>query len=110
MPELPLEITVEDARRLLAGGERVMLVDVREPEEYAVARIGGAELIPMRTIPQKLTHFEDREEPLLFLCHHGVRSLQVAAWLRERGVENAQSVEGGIDAWSRRIDPAIPRY
>jgi rhodanese-related sulfurtransferase len=114
VPDVPLEISVEEARRLIdagqGGGERVMLIDVREPEEYELARIDGAELIPMRAIPQKLMHFEDREEPLLVLCHHGVRSLQVAAWLREHGVENAQSVQGGIDAWSRRIDPGIPRY
>ncbi len=55
-------------------------------------------------------HFEDRDEPLILFCHHGVRSLHVAAWLRERGVENAQSMAGGIDQWSREIDPSVPRY
>ncbi len=109
MPELPLEITVEQAKALVESG-RLLLVDVREPEEEAIARIAGAELIPMRTIPERIMHLEDREEPLIVFCHHGVRSLHVAAWLREHGVENAQSMSGGIEAWSRRIDSAVPRY
>ncbi len=87
-----------------------LFIDVREPSEHATARIEGAQLIPMRTIPQRLMELEDRDERLVVFCHHGVRSLQVAAWLREHGVENAQSMIGGIDAWSQRIDPAVPRY
>ena len=110
MPELPLEITVHELRKLIDAPQPIFLIDVREPGEYAIARIEGAQLIPMRTIPQRLADLEDREEPLIVLCHHGVRSLQVAAWLREHGVENAQSVTGGIDAWSRQIDPQVPRY
>ena len=110
MPELPLEITVHEVKRQLDAPEPVLLIDVREPAEYALARIEGAELIPMQTIPERITHLEDRDEPLVFICHHGVRSLQVAAWLREHGVENAQSMMGGIDAWSRLIDLRVPRY
>ena len=88
----------------------MLLIDVREPAEFTLARIEGAELIPMQTVPQRIAHFEDRDEPLIFMCHHGVRSLQVAAWLREHGVENAQSMTGGIDLWSRSIDASVPRY
>lgn len=110
VPEAPLEITVRDTKALLDRGEPLLLIDVREPEEHATARIEGAELIPMGSVPQRVMHFEDRDEPVILFCHHGVRSLHVAAWLRERGVENAQSMAGGIDQWSREIDPSVPRY
>jgi rhodanese-related sulfurtransferase len=107
MTELPLEVTVEEVRQ---NREGVILIDVREPDEFILASIAGAELVPMRTIPPRLMDFEDRPQPLVFFCHHGVRSLQVAAWLRDHGVENAQSMAGGIDAWSRLVDASVPRY
>jgi rhodanese-related sulfurtransferase len=88
------------------------LIDVREPEECAVTRLGTAEYIPMSLLPAAFQRLEGlaEEADLLVLCHHGVRSLQVVMWLRERGVENCYSVAGGIDRWSRELDPAIPRY
>ncbi len=101
---------MQEVQRLIAAPDPILLIDVREPDEFATARIEGAELIPMRTIPQRLMDLEDRPEPLVIICHHGVRSLQVAAWLREHGVGTAQSMLGGIEAWSRQIDPAVPRY
>jgi rhodanese-related sulfurtransferase len=106
-----LEIDPQEAQRRLNAGSAV-LIDVREPEEYAAARIDGARLVPMQEIPaevQKLETLADERE-LLLLCHHGVRSLQAAQWLREHGLENCFSVTGGIDRWSREIDPQIPRY
>lgn len=109
MPET-LEIDPQEAQRRLNAG--AILIDVREPEEYALARIDGARLIPMQEIPaelQKLEGLSDGGE-LLLLCHHGVRSLQAAQWLRQRGLENCFSVTGGIDRWSCEIDPKIPRY
>lgn len=109
-PGIPLEISAEQTKSILAAGLPLLLIDVREPAEHVLAAISGAELIPMQTVPQRITYFEDREEPVICFCHHGVRSLHVAAWLRERGVDNAQSMTGGIDAWSRRIDPGVPRY
>ncbi len=110
MPDLPLEITVLETKQILDDGQNVWLVDVREPEEHAVARLEQAVLIPMGSVPRRLMEFEDRDEAVIVFCHHGVRSLQVAAWLRERGVENVQSMAGGIDAWSRQVDPGVPRY
>lgn len=106
-----LEIDPQEAQRRLNSGAAI-LIDVREPEEYAIARIDGARLIPMQEIPaeiQKLDSMSDESE-LLLLCHHGVRSLQAAQWLREHGLENCFSVIGGIDRWSREIDSKIPRY
>jgi rhodanese-related sulfurtransferase len=106
------EITVAEAHQRVANGESVALIDVREPEEHALASLAGAELIPMGSIPQRLAHLElvSGEKSLIVFCHHGVRSLHVVNWLRAHGIENAQSMEGGIDAWSRSIDPTVPRY
>lgn len=106
-----LEVTPQEASRQVNAGEAA-IIDVREPEEYAIAHLDGARLIPMQTIPAELQRLEALadESTLLVLCHHGVRSLQVTSWLRERGIENAFSVAGGIDLWSRELDPTVPRY
>ena len=89
-----------------------MVIDVREPEEFAIARIEGATLIPMRNIPASLPQLEARagETTLIVFCHHGVRSLNVVQWLREQGLPACQSMAGGIDAWSALIDPSVARY
>jgi rhodanese-related sulfurtransferase len=109
---LPLEITPQEVKRRLDEGEKLNLIDVREPQEFALARLESAELIPMRQIPSELQQLESRAEGggLIVYCHHGVRSLNVVNWLREQGIEACQSLAGGIDAWSRMIDPAVPRY
>ena len=86
------------------------MIDVREPAEHAICHIEGATLIPMQTVPQHLNEWDDPAMRIVVFCHHGVRSLQVADWLRRQGVENCQSMSGGIDLWSTRIDPAVPRY
>ena len=107
-----LEISPQEARERLKSESGAILVDVREPEEFALARIDEARLIPMRLIPAQLQQLEawaDKGD-LLVLCHHGVRSLQVAYWLRERGIENCYSIAGGIDRWSREVDDSVPRY
>ena len=104
-----LEISVAELRRRQKAGDKFLLVDVREPWEYEVCRMEGATLIPMRTIPANLQAL-DSDEDVICYCHHGQRSLDVAAWLRTQGVENAQSLAGGIDRWSIEIDPAVPRY
>lgn len=110
MPD-PLELTPQEASKLVKA-EEAILIDVREPEEFAIARLDGARLIPMQTIPAELQKLEGLadESRLLVFCHHGVRSLQVASWLREHGIDNCASIAGGIDRWSREIDPAVPRY
>jgi rhodanese-related sulfurtransferase len=64
----------------------------------------------MNEVPGRAFKELDEDQHLLVLCHHGARSLSVAAWLRNQGFDKAQSVAGGIDAWSRQIDPTIPRY
>jgi rhodanese-related sulfurtransferase len=107
-----LEISPQEVKRRLDAGEKLHLIDVREPFEFAQARIEGAVLVPMRQVPGELQDLEARadEGPLIVYCHHGVRSLNVVHWLREQGVEECISMTGGIDAWSINVDPAVPRY
>jgi rhodanese-related sulfurtransferase len=109
---LPIEASPEDIQRRIDAGESLVLIDVREPEEFAITRIEGATLIPMRDIPASLQQLEAKadETTLIVFCHHGVRSLNVAQWLREQGVATCQSMAGGIDAWSALVDPSVPRY
>ena len=111
-PPLPLEITPHEVQRRLQAGEKLVLIDVREPSEFQLARIGGADLIPMRAVPAELSRLDAQADhtPLIVFCHHGVRSLNVVHWLREQGVDACQSLAGGIDRWSLEIDPAVPRY
>jgi rhodanese-related sulfurtransferase len=106
----PFEITAPEVKRRLDAGEVLNLIDVREPEEHRICRIDGANLIPMRQISQQLEHLEAATAPLIVFCHHGVRSLNVVAWLREQGLADCLSMAGGIDAWSREVDPTVPRY
>lgn len=109
---LPLETSVDDVKRRLAAGE-IKLLDCRELDEYQTARIEGGELIPMREVPGRLPEIEalaESTQSLVVYCHHGVRSMNVANWLRQQGVENVQSMAGGIDYWSLAVDPGVPRY
>jgi rhodanese-related sulfurtransferase len=110
LPDIPFEIAPSAVKSRLEAGETLRLIDVREPAEYPFAKIEGAELIPMRSMPQVLQDLEESDGCLIVFCHHGVRSLSVVEWLRRQGVENCQSMSGGIDLWSRQIDPTVPRY
>jgi len=105
---MDFEISVEEANSKIEGGE-VVLVDVREPWEVETASLAGAKLIPMGDLPARVQEL-DPDAHILVLCHHGVRSLRVTNWLREQGYAKAQSVRGGIDAWSQRVDPKVPVY
>ena len=108
---IELEISVKDlAAQLSAGAASApVLLDVREPWEVATAKIDGSKTIPMGEIPARVQEL-DPEAHIVTVCHGGVRSLKVALWMREQGFEKVQSLSGGIDAWSREIDPKVPRY
>ena len=110
MSATPYEITPSQVKAKLDSGEALRLVDVREPGEHALCRIEGAQLIPMRSIPMHLNELDNEDAPLVVFCHHGVRSLSVVDWLRRQGLENCRSMSGGIDEWSRLVDPSVPRY
>jgi rhodanese-related sulfurtransferase len=106
---LDYEISPAEAAALLQE-KQARIIDVREPWEFAVARIEGSLTMPMGEVPGRAHQELDPEVRLLIVCHHGVRSMNVAVWLRSQGFEQAQSVRGGIDAWSLEVDPAIGRY
>ncbi len=104
------EISASDLKSLQDTGQEFTLVDVREPWEFDVARIAGSKHIPMGDIPARFNQELDPEDHIVVVCHHGVRSMNVTAWLRQQGFEKAQSLRGGVDRWSREIDPAVPLY
>lgn len=95
-----------------AHGQPIVL-DVREPWEQQTAAVTphGFDLlsIPMRAVPVRLQEL-DRTRPIACLCHHGGRSMQVAAFLAHHGFSHVANIAGGIDAWSRELDPSVPRY
>jgi adenylyltransferase/sulfurtransferase len=104
-----LELEVGELARWLAAGRDLQLVDVRQPVEHAIASLPSARLIPLRELPQRVGEL-DPVRPVIVLCHVGGRSLSATQWLRERGFPRVLSLRGGIDAWSREVDPAVPRY
>jgi rhodanese-related sulfurtransferase len=104
-----LEITPAEVKQRLDRGEKLMLIDVREPWEFDVCSIAGAKLIPMGTVPANLQAL-DTDDEIVVYCHRGMRSLDVTVWLRGQGVERAKSLAGGIERWSLEIDPNVPRY
>jgi rhodanese-related sulfurtransferase len=104
------EITPQEVKSKIDARQDFCLLDVREPWEFETARIDSATLIPMGDIPTRAHQELDPEDHIVVICHHGVRSMNVTAWLRQQGFEKAQSMRGGIDAWSRLIDGKVPTY
>lgn len=104
-----LEIKPADVKERLDRGESLVLVDVREQWEYDVCRIEGARLVPLGSLAASLNTLPDVDEVICY-CHHGLRSLDAAAWLRFQGFAKAKSLAGGIERWSVEIDPRVPRY
>lgn len=87
----------------------VTVLDVREDEELAIARLPGALHIPLQELPQRLAEVP-RDTPLAVLCHHGMRSAMATRWLMQQGHADVANIDGGIDAWSCLIDAGVPRY
>lgn len=106
---LDFEITPEKLVSLKEEKELVLL-DVREPWEYDAAHIHGSLLLPMGDIPVRAFQELDPDTHIIVICHHGVRSLNVTVWLRNQGFDSVQSLAGGINAWSEKVDPSVPRY
>jgi rhodanese-related sulfurtransferase len=88
---------------------RPLLLDVREPWEYQVCRIDGAQLVPMRQIPTAVDQLDPARETVV-ICHHGVRSFAVARFLEQAGFTNVINLDGGVAAWARDVDPTMPTY
>jgi rhodanese-related sulfurtransferase len=108
-PLANIEITPREVKNMMDRGEKFLFVDVREKWEFETSWIENTVLVPMREIPSNLAKFEEADNIVLF-CHHGIRSLDAAAWLRSQDIPGAKSMTGGIDRWSAEIDPKVPRY
>ncbi len=104
------EIAPEDLNSLLESESDIVVLDVREPWEFETAKIAGSKHIPMGDIPARFNQELDPEKHIVVVCHHGVRSMNVTAWLRQQGFEKVQSLRGGIDRWARQIDSKVPIY
>jgi len=102
-------ITVRDLKDRLDKGEKIFLLDVREPHEYSMAKIEGSTLIPLGTLPTSLDQLNPSDE-IVALCHRGMRSADAVGFLLQQGFSNVKNLIGGIDAWSVEIDPEVPRY
>jgi len=110
-PEITVQAFAQLREDAAANGEDVpVLLDVREPWEYQTARFEDSLLMPMGEVPSRAHAELDPDARIVVMCHHGQRSLSVAMWLRGQGFERAQSLAGGIDAWSRTVDASVPRY
>jgi len=107
--EQPLEIDVQEAARRRAEDEDFLLLDVREPQELAICAIDDHLHIPMQQVPARLKELP-KDTPVVVLCHHGGRSMQVTMFLRQQGFANATNLAGGIDQWAVQIDPGLARY
>lgn len=92
-----------------AARDTPVLLDVREPWEFETCHIEGSVTMPMNTVPDKLTEL-DTEQPIICICHHGVRSMQVATYLEQQGFTRVINLTGGVDAWARQVDSTMPTY
>ena len=113
--QLPIaEISVQElASRLASATEKPQLIDVREPQEVALARVDGFEILPLSEYQEWSDQIKTRFDPhaeTIVMCHHGVRSAQMCQWLIDQGFTNVKNLVGGIDAYSILVNPAIPRY
>jgi rhodanese-related sulfurtransferase len=111
------EITPQDFARIRSlessapdAPDNPILLDVREPWEFETVSLADSLAMPMGDVPSRAHAELDPDAHIVVVCHHGQRSLSVAMWLRGQGFERAQSLAGGIDAWSRSIDATVPRY
>ncbi len=86
-----------------------LLLDVREPWEFQTCHLGNSLLMPMREVPARLGELDPGAQTVV-ICHHGGRSMQVAMFLEKRGFANLYNLSGGVDAWARSVDPAMPVY
>lgn len=106
--EIP-EISPQELKQKLDANESVFLLDVREPIEYDIVHLEGAQLIPLNTLPHHIERLPSDGEIVVY-CHHGTRSLYATAYLHQNGFTDAKNLIGGIDQWAGEIDPTLKRY
>ena len=108
---MPKQITPSALSTRMGAGEKFLVIDVRQPEEYAITKIAGSTLIPLPELMSRVGEVEPADGmQIVVYCHHGVRSMTGAALLERAGNANVLSLAGGIDAWSCQVDPNVPRY
>ena len=104
-------ITASELAGLLQLRDAPRLLDVREPEEFEIASLPGARLVPLGQIPASIEQIADwKDEAIVVYCHHGIRSMHAINFLTHAGFTNLANLSGGIDAWSREVDSSVPRY
>lgn len=103
------QLSPRDLQARLQAGDRPLLLDVREPWEFRLCHIDGARLVPMRQIVASLPQL-DRHRETVVICHHGIRSQQVALYLEHHGFTQVINLQGGVAAWARDVDPSMPTY
>jgi rhodanese-related sulfurtransferase len=103
------QISASELNQRLQRGDEFVVLDVREPGEIQLAALPGTTNIPMNQVPARAAELP-RDKDLVVLCHHGMRSMNVAGYLSRLGFENLYNLAGGIDAWSRDVDPKVPLY
>jgi len=104
------EITPQALHARLQAGDDIQLIDVREPMEFDYCQIAGSQLLPLGELPRRADEVR-AEGPVVLICHHGVRSMQALAYLQQRhSRQNLLNLKGGIDAWSRLVDPTVAIY
>jgi len=102
-------ITVRTLKDRLDQGDKLFLLDVREPHEYSLAKIEGSILVPLGSLPDSLNQLE-KDAEIIAYCHRGMRSADAVGFLLQQGFSNVKNLIGGIEAWSVEIDPTVPRY
>jgi rhodanese-related sulfurtransferase len=107
---VPMNITPSELKARLEKGKDFRLIDVREPDEWAIGRLPEAELIPLSQFQHLAAQQLAPDEKIVLYCHHGVRSGRAQGFLKAQGYEDVLNLTGGIDAWSVEVDPAVPRY
>ncbi len=104
-------MTPTELAGLLSSPNPPRLLDVRQPDEFALVALPGAKLIPLNELPERAEELAAwREQEVVVYCHHGMRSAHAIGWLRQRGFTNLHNLAGGIDRWSLEVDPNAPRY
>lgn len=107
----PIEIDCCEVKHFMDSGLPCLFIDCRTAQEHAICRLPQGHLIPIQELPERVNWIRQHLQPrLVVYCHHGVRSLRAARWLRNHGLGQAQSMRGGLEAWSQDVDPALPRY
>lgn len=104
------QVSVEDLKNKMDSGEKIILVDCREPDENQYCRIEGSKLIPLSEFAERGPKELDKNAEIYIHCHHGGRSQRACEFLEGQGFQSVANISGGIDAWSLRIDPKVPRY